>query len=252
MLGAGCLGVATTPKDASEKQLQLRRSDKPTMKHRQTICALALLLVSILPTTAAADVTAFLGFSPKPATRSVAGFAVGVSLVIVGFEFEYASTSENPEELAPRLRTGMINGLIQTPTRTQFYLTAGGGFYREALEETIRYPLRDEHRRRHEDAAGRTASAAHRLSRRSTYAAAPSTIGRIGFTPGRTFRSKSRRSPFPVPDSGSQSQERGTRNGEQGTATAVCSAPFAPRARCRRGAARTGRTARPAHLHSEP
>ena len=27
----------------------------------------------------------------------------------------------------------MINGLIQTPTRTQFYLTAGGGFYREAL-----------------------------------------------------------------------------------------------------------------------
>jgi len=105
------------------------------MKHRQTICALALLLVGILPTTAAADATAFLGFSPKPATRSVAGFAVGVSLVIVGFEFEYASTSENPEELAPRLRTGMVNALIQTPTRTQFYLTAGGGFYREALEE---------------------------------------------------------------------------------------------------------------------
>ena len=59
-----------------------------------------------------------------------------MSLIIVGFEFEYANTSENPEELAPGLRTGMINGLIQTPTRTQFYLTAGGGFYREALEET--------------------------------------------------------------------------------------------------------------------
>ena len=106
------------------------------MKLRKTIGALALLLVSALPTTAAADATAFLGFSPKPATRSAAGFALGLSLVIVGFEFEYSSTSENPEELAPGLRTGMINGLIQTPTRTQFYLTAGGGFYREALEET--------------------------------------------------------------------------------------------------------------------
>jgi hypothetical protein len=27
----------------------------------------------------------------------------------------------------------MINGLIQTPTRTQLYLTAGAGFYRERL-----------------------------------------------------------------------------------------------------------------------
>ena len=106
------------------------------MKHWKIVCALALLLVSVLPTIASADATAFLGFSPKPATRSAAGFAVGMSLVIVGFEFEYASTSENPEELAPGLRTGMINGLIQTPTRTQFYLTAGGGFYREALEKT--------------------------------------------------------------------------------------------------------------------
>jgi hypothetical protein len=27
----------------------------------------------------------------------------------------------------------MINGLVQTPTRTQFYLTGGGGFFRERL-----------------------------------------------------------------------------------------------------------------------
>jgi len=106
------------------------------MKYQKAIGALALLLVVALPATAAADATAFWGFSPKPATRAAKGFAVGLSLIIVGFEFEYASTSDNPEELAPGLRTGMVNGLIQTPTRTQFYLTAGGGFYREQLTDT--------------------------------------------------------------------------------------------------------------------
>ena len=105
------------------------------MKYPKTVGALALVLVSVLPATAAADATAFLGFSPKPATRAARGFAVGMSLIIVGFEFEYANTSENPEEFAPGLRTGMINGLLQTPTRTQFYLTAGAGFYREAVED---------------------------------------------------------------------------------------------------------------------
>ena len=103
------------------------------MKHRTTIGALTILLISALPSTSAADATAFWGFSPSPSTRSAKGFAVGMSLIVVGFEFEYASTSEDPTELAPGLRTGMVNGLIQTPTRTQFYLTAGGGFYREQL-----------------------------------------------------------------------------------------------------------------------
>ena len=105
------------------------------MKHPKTIVALALGLVSLLPATAAADATAFWGFSPKPTTRAAKGFAVGLSLIIVGFEFEYSSTSEDLNELGPSLRTGMINGLIQTPTRTQFYLTAGGGFYRERLAD---------------------------------------------------------------------------------------------------------------------
>jgi hypothetical protein len=106
------------------------------MKYPKSIGALALLLVIVLPAAAAADATAFWGFSPKPATRAAKGFAIGLSLIVVGFEFEYASTSEDLEELAPSLRTGMINGLIQTPTRTQFYLTAGGGFYRERLADT--------------------------------------------------------------------------------------------------------------------
>ena len=105
------------------------------MKYPKTIGALALVLVGVLPATAAADATAFLGFSPNPATRAARGFAIGFSLIIVGFEFEYANISENLEELAPGLRTGMFNVLVQTPTRTQFYLTAGGGVYREELSE---------------------------------------------------------------------------------------------------------------------
>jgi hypothetical protein len=92
-----------------------------------------MALVPAAPAPAAADVTAFWGFSPTPATRATRGFAVGIGLIIVGFEFEYATTTENEAELAPAVRTGMINGLIQTPTRTQLYLTAGGGFFRERL-----------------------------------------------------------------------------------------------------------------------
>jgi hypothetical protein len=106
------------------------------MKYPRTVGALVLVLVSVLPRTASADVTAFWGFSPKPATRAAKGFAIGLSLMIVAFEFEYASTSESLEDIAPGLRTGMINGLLQTPTRAQFYLTAGGGRFREELAET--------------------------------------------------------------------------------------------------------------------
>lgn len=87
-----------------------------------------------LPRPAAADLTAFWGISPTPESRGTRGIAVGISLLVIGFEFEYASTSENADKLAPSLRTGMINGLVQTPTTNmQFYLTAGGGFFRERL-----------------------------------------------------------------------------------------------------------------------
>jgi opacity protein-like surface antigen len=82
---------------------------------------------------ASADVTAFWGLSPTPATHATKGFAFGLNLLVVGFELEYAHTSERPAVEAPGLHTGMINGLLQTPTRTQLYLTAGAGFYRERL-----------------------------------------------------------------------------------------------------------------------
>ena len=100
----------------------------------------ALVLVAAAP--AAADATAFIGSSTTPANRTAKGFAVGVSLLIVGFEFEYSSTGESPEHAAPALRTGMGNVLLQTPVPVagiQFYFTTGAGAYRETLgshEET--------------------------------------------------------------------------------------------------------------------
>jgi opacity protein-like surface antigen len=108
---------------------------------KRILVALAIVLA---PAPAFADITAFLGVNPTPLSRPVKGAAVGVGLLVVGFEFEYADTSDkladNPAEGdAPRLRTYMGNGLVQTPipiAGMQFYATAGGGVYREAFERT--------------------------------------------------------------------------------------------------------------------
>ena len=99
---------------------------------------MALAALVLLPSTASADFTAFLGVNPTPSSRVVRGLSLGVGLVIVGFEFEYANTSEDLDELAPGLRTFMFNGLVQTPVPIagmQFYATAGGGGYRETLND---------------------------------------------------------------------------------------------------------------------
>ena len=106
------------------------------MRSRLPPVALVALLVLAWPRVAAADATAFLGLTATPANRSARGFALGVGLLIVGFEFEYASTTEDPPSGAPSLRTGSFNGLVQTPVeiaRMQFYATAGGGVFREVL-----------------------------------------------------------------------------------------------------------------------
>ena len=81
-----------------------------------------------------ADITAFLGVNPTPSNRPVRGLAGGFGLLIVGFEFEYAQTSDDLDEGAPSLQTFMFNGLLQTPGDLggfQLYGTAGGGAYRE-------------------------------------------------------------------------------------------------------------------------
>jgi len=103
---------------------------------RQLLIVLLLVLCSAAP--ALADATAFIGTTTTPANRATKGVAIGVGLLIVGFEFEYASASETPEDAAPALRTGMGNVLLQTPipiAGMQFYLTTGAGLYRETLGE---------------------------------------------------------------------------------------------------------------------
>ena len=97
------------------------------------------LLLLLTPSRAAADITAFLGANPTPTARVVKGAAGGVGLVVVGFEFEYAHTSEDRVQAAPGLWTYMFNGLLQTPFPLggmQFYGTAGGGVFHETLNST--------------------------------------------------------------------------------------------------------------------
>jgi hypothetical protein len=103
---------------------------------RIPLVASALLIALLLPSRAYADITAFLGVNPTPVNRPVRGFAVGAGLLIVGFEFEYANTSEDEVKAGPKLQTYMGNGLLQTPipiAGMQFYATAGGGVYHESL-----------------------------------------------------------------------------------------------------------------------
>ena len=81
--------------------------------------------------------TVFIGGTTTPSNRQVKGFALGAGLLIVGFEFEYANTSEDLDESAPGLRTFMGNVLLQTPIAVmglQPYFTTGGGGYRETLD----------------------------------------------------------------------------------------------------------------------
>jgi hypothetical protein len=100
------------------------------------LSAAALVLVPALP--ARADATAFIGATTTPSNRLTKGFALGAGVLVIGFEFEYASTVENTTAGAPSLKTGMGNVLLQTPVALfgfQPYFTTGAGFYRETLDD---------------------------------------------------------------------------------------------------------------------
>ena len=104
------------------------------MQTRLRIAAITLCCVA-LPTLSSADVTAFLGSARTPSHRTARGFALGMSFVLLGFEFEFSDSLEDQITGAPSLRTGMFNVLLQTPSPfgLQFYATVGGGLYRERL-----------------------------------------------------------------------------------------------------------------------
>jgi hypothetical protein len=83
---------------------------------------------------ARADLTAFVGNNANPSNRLVRGGAVGFSLLVIGFEFEFSDTQADAAADAPGLKTGMANLLVQTPfgiSGLQFYATAGAGLYQE-------------------------------------------------------------------------------------------------------------------------
>jgi hypothetical protein len=106
------------------------------LMHRFLISACTAAFLLALPSSAAADITAFIGLTPTPESRAVRGVALGFGLLIVGFEFEYANIVEDSLEALPSLQTGSGNILIQTPIEVsgfQFYGTVGGGMYRERL-----------------------------------------------------------------------------------------------------------------------
>jgi opacity protein-like surface antigen len=108
------------------------------MRHlrRVAITTIAASLVLLAATPARADITAFLGVNTTPANRLVTGGALSVSILIVGFEGEYAVTRSDDQAGAPSLKTGMANAFLQNPIPIkglQFYVTAGGGLYNEAL-----------------------------------------------------------------------------------------------------------------------
>ncbi len=106
------------------------------------LAVLALTLIAATPSIAHADATAFLGRNSAGDDRSVTrGFAAGVSLLVVGFEFEYANSKEDLTTAAPSLRTTAGNVFAQTfgLPGFQLYATTGAGIYRERLgadEET--------------------------------------------------------------------------------------------------------------------
>jgi hypothetical protein len=96
----------------------------------------ALALVCLTPRPAKADATIFLGTTTAP-TRTVKGFSAGVSLLVVGFEFEYASTAEDDTTNAPARKTTSGNVFVQTfgLPGFQLYATTGAGLYRETLRQ---------------------------------------------------------------------------------------------------------------------
>jgi opacity protein-like surface antigen len=97
---------------------------------------LGTVLTWLVTTPAFADITGFIGADLTPKSRHTQGFAVGGGLLILGFEFEYASAPEDPAAQAPSLNSGMGNALLQAPFSIygfQPYATAGGGIYSETL-----------------------------------------------------------------------------------------------------------------------
>lgn len=113
---------------------------RPGFRNSASILMLSLAILAAFAAPARADITAFIGMTPTPDNHMARGFGVGVGLLIVGFEFEYANIAEDDFEQLPGLKTYSGNVLVQTPTPgVQLYGTIGAQGYQEKagiLEET--------------------------------------------------------------------------------------------------------------------
>ncbi len=105
----------------------------------RSVLILVMLMLALSPVPARADLTAFLGAATEPVNRQTRGIGIGVSLLIIGFEFEWANIAEDTVERAPAVRTGTMNVLLQAPfpiLGIQPYATSGVGLFRERLGTT--------------------------------------------------------------------------------------------------------------------
>jgi opacity protein-like surface antigen len=101
------------------------------------IAALSVAIVALMARPAAADLTAFIGATTTPESRTARGFALGAGILLLGFEFEYSNTGDDVDARAPAFKTTMGNVLLQTPVAIagfQPYVTTGAGIFREELE----------------------------------------------------------------------------------------------------------------------
>lgn len=106
---------------------------------RLRLCLLLSLL--LVPATASADITVFLGATPSPVNRGLSGAAAGFGLVIVGAEAEVTRWPAVTTSGTAGLTTWSANGLLQTPgglSPVQLYATVGAGLYRETRGVTSR------------------------------------------------------------------------------------------------------------------
>lgn len=100
------------------------------------LTAFVLVALALLATPAHADITLFTGSASSPSNRQTKGAALGMTLLVVGFEFEYATVNDDPVAGAPRVRTGMANAFVQPPMAfmgIRPYATTGVGIYQEQL-----------------------------------------------------------------------------------------------------------------------
>ena len=95
---------------------------------------LVLLGAILLPSTPAfADATVFVGSSNQLAK----GVAIGVGLLVIGFEFEFSDTGQSLEDRAPHCAPAWETSCFRLPFQSpdfSCHFTTGTGIYRERLE----------------------------------------------------------------------------------------------------------------------